>query len=169
MPYKNPEARRARSARYYQANKHKWPSYAEKKNARTPEQWAEIRKRYDSAYEPKRRWLYSEERKLYPWLNSLRNSKTRAKTMGIPFDLTRDWVRARWTGRCEITGIEFVLSDRRTPYLFSPSLDRIAPEKGYTQDNCRFVIHAVNALKGAGTDEQMLSIAKAIVENFKVT
>lgn len=77
-----------------------------------------------------------------------------------------EWAEKRWTGKCEITGLPFILSTQRNPYLFSPSLDKIVPSLGYVPDNCRFILHAVNALKGAGTDEQMLEIAKAIVEKL---
>jgi hypothetical protein len=46
---------------------------------------------------------------------------------------------------------------------FSPSIDRIIPTLGYTKGNCRFILHALNALKGSGTDEQALAIAGAFV------
>lgn len=126
------------------------------------------RQRWNQNYEPKRTTLYQRTRERLPWLNSLRGAKQRAKRDGLPFLLTQEWAASRWTGRCEVTDIEFVFSTGRNPYLFSPSLDRIIPSLGYTPDNCRFVLHAVNALKGAGTNEQMLQIAKAIVSNSTV-
>jgi hypothetical protein len=125
------------------------------------------RRRYNENYEERRNKRYHQTRAWLPWLNSLNNSRARAKKRGISFTLTKEWALARWTGRCEVTGIEFVLSDARNPYLFSPSIDRIIPSLGYTESNSRFVIHAVNALKGAGTDDDMVLIAAAIVRNFQ--
>lgn len=121
------------------------------------------RLRWESSTLQARRENYAAARITLPWRNSLNSSRARAKQAGIPFALTREWCIARWTGRCEVTGIEFVMSRGRHPYLYSPSLDRIDAKRGYVPDNCRFVIHAVNALKGAGTDADMLEIASAIV------
>lgn len=99
-----------------------------------------------------------------PWRSLLASRQTHAKQKGLPFNLTEEWAIARWTGRCEVTDILFVLGQRGTgPKPFSPSIDKIDPALGYTQENCRFVIHAVNALKGTLTDEQMIEIAKAII------
>lgn len=43
-------------------------------------------------------------------------------------------------------------------------MDRIDSSKGYTQDNCRFILFAVNSFKGVGTDALMLEIAQALLE-----
>lgn len=51
----------------------------------------------------------------------------------------------RADGHCEVTGIPFnrnALAGTRRPY--APSLDRINPTAGYTKDNCRLVLFAVN-------------------------
>jgi hypothetical protein len=127
----------------------------------------ERRARWYEAHKVRAKQRYHATRTWLPWLNALRGSKQRAVKHNIPFTLTKEWAEARWTGRCEVTNIEFVLSDKRSPYLFSPSLDRIIPTLGYTPENSRFVLHAVNALKGQGTDEDMLRIAKAIIEHQK--
>lgn len=122
------------------------------------------RKMSTAKFEPKRRAKYQKTRQTTPWLNALKGAKARAKKLGLPFDLTSAWCVERWTGRCEVTNIPFFMSTQRCPYLFSPSLDRIVANNGYVVSNCRFVLHAVNALKGAGTDCDMLLIATAIVD-----
>src|ERR1700738_5064705 len=102
-----------------------------------PEELAARNRRYSAKYHSGRgKTEYQKRRLTYPWLNSLRGSKQRAKKEGIPFSLTRDWARERWNGNCEVTGLPFIFSTRRNPYLFSPSLDRIVPELGYAPDNC---------------------------------
>jgi hypothetical protein len=136
------------------------------KAAMSPEERRERRRPWDESHKAREAKRYHATRIWLPWLNSFRGSKQRAKRENIPFTITKEWAIARWTGKCEVTGIEFVLSTSRNPYLFSPSLDRIVPSLGYTPDNSRFVLHAVNALKGAGTDTDMLKIATAIVRSL---
>lgn len=48
--------------------------------------------------------------------------------------------------------------------MYWPSIDRIDPKVGYLTSNCRIILHAVNALKGEGTDADILLVANAIVE-----
>ncbi len=93
----------------------------------------------------------------------LRGAKSRAVKYGRDYDLTLDWARARWTGKCELTVIEFDWS-RGTIHALSPSLDRIDSSIGYTQENCRFILQAINAFKGAESDEMMFTIARAMLE-----
>ena len=102
-----------------------------------------------------------------PWIQLIRSAKDRARLKRIAFDLTDEWGEARWTGRCEVTGIEFDLSapTRNGPRLFGPSVDRIDSSKSYTMDNCRIVLLAVNAFKNDGTDEDMYLIANALIAN----
>ena len=99
-----------------------------------------------------------------PWKALLKGAEQRARRKGVPFKLSGKWVKDHWTGRCELTGIEFVLGQRGPgPKAFSPSIDRIKPELGYTDSNCRFVIWAVNAFKAEGDDAQMFEIARALL------
>lgn len=100
-----------------------------------------------------------------PWRGLLNAAKWRAKQRGLTFALTDEWARERWTGRCELSDIPFVLGRRESgPKTYSPSIDQIRAKGGYTPDNCRFVIWAVNALKHDGTDEDVYRIARAIVD-----
>lgn len=109
---------------------------------------------------------YYKSREKSPWLVSLQSAKARCKKSGIEFSLTFGWARVRWTGRCELTDIPFVLNLGHGPGTFSPSIDRIDPAGGYTPDNCRFILYPINAMKGAGTEADMLMIAKAIVDRL---
>jgi hypothetical protein len=101
-----------------------------------------------------------------PWKYLLQSRRYDARNKNLPFDLTNEWAAARWTGKCEITGIAFGLNGKRGPFPFSPSVDRIDPTKGYTQDNCRFVLWGCNAIKGVGTDADMYKIACAIAASI---
>ena len=93
-------------------------------------------------------------------------ARVRARKKALPFNLTKEWCESRWTGRCEVTGVKFIVGTKiRGP--FSPSLDQIKPSAGYTQDNCRFILWAVNNMKGVGSNADMAEIAKAIVEHHE--
>ena len=111
---------------------------------------------------------YQETRLNLPWRIPFNAAKARAKSTGIPFDLTHKWAIARWTGKCEITNIEFKLGrPMREPKTFTPSIDRIKPKAGYLQTNCRFILQGINSLKSNDTDETVLFIARAIVNRLK--
>lgn len=99
-----------------------------------------------------------------PWLPLMTGARHRSLKSGLPFDLTREWCEARWTGRCELTGIEFSLNTPKRD-SFAPSIDKIDPAKGYVQSNCRFVLWAFNLFKYTGTDETMYSLARTLVES----
>lgn len=93
----------------------------------------------------------------------IRGAKSRAIKYGRDFDLTLEWARERWTGKCELTGLSFDWS-KGLIHAFSPSIDRIDSAGGYLQTNCRFILQAINAFKGSQSDEVMIQIALALVQ-----
>ncbi len=102
------------------------------------------------------------------WMILLNAAKARARKRQQPYDLTREWAAARWTGHCEITGLPFATEAiGRTGKIYSASIDKIDPKLGYVQPNCRFVLFAVNTLKHDGADEDMYFIAAAITRAHK--
>lgn len=104
-----------------------------------------------------------------PWLSLLFGAMARARKKKVPFELTQDWAASRWTGRCEMTGIAFRFKGTGPgPKVFSPSIDRIEPKLGYVPSNCRFILWAINAMKGEATDAEVFEIAEAIVEKVPV-
>lgn len=83
------------------------------------------------------------------------------------FDIDAHWVRdqiAKQNCSCAITGIPFALSEpgKRNPY--APSLDRINSRKGYTKDNVRVVLHAVNLALSDWGDEVFTRVCMAVAE-----
>lgn len=142
--------RRASALRWYYANKSK----ARKKN----QEWYARNKEHAAAMALTR----LRER---PYLYLLAQAKTRARKRGLVCDLTVEWAQARWTGRCELTGIAFQVGKGQGP--FSPSIDRRDRSRGYTTKNSRFILLGINMLKHVGTDAQMFRLARAIVESQK--
>jgi len=104
----------------------------------------------------------------YPWYGSLLAAGDRSRNKQHEFDLTAEWAERNYNGVCSLTGIPFVVAARGAPGKsggrpYSPSIDRINPLKGYTQDNCRWVLFAVNSFKQQMTDAEMYHIAKALI------
>jgi len=94
----------------------------------------------------------------------LKSARRRAKRYDMPFSLTKDWVQIKLlTGNCELTGIEFD-SESAGISPFSPSLDRIKPELGYTEENCRVVCWVLNAAMNNWGLEPVLKMASALLE-----
>jgi len=73
-----------------------------------------------------------------------KGARFRAMTKGVPFSLTPDWIsKNQEVNLCELTGLPFVYGELHSPY--ARSLDRIIPEDGYTPENTRLVLWALNA------------------------
>lgn len=88
------------------------------------------------------------------------NSAKRRRQEGL--DITPEWIQKKLeTGRCEITGLPFVL-DRWGKGPWSPSLDRTDNDKGYAFDNVKVVVWCYNAAKGEATSADVLRLAEAL-------
>ena len=110
-----------------------------------------------------RRKYYLKVARETPWKAAIDAAKARARALGRAYELDLEWAQATWTGRCSVTGIEFVkIDDKANP--FSPSIDRIDSSIGYTKENSRFVIWAVNAFKRDWPEEIMMRVARALIE-----
>jgi hypothetical protein len=142
----------------------------------TPEEWDEHKKKKDcekcarwNARNPgKSNGNLRKRRGAFPWYSSLLHAGDRSRKVGHEHDLTVEWAIATYTGVCSLTGVPFVIS-ALTPAgkcgvrPYSPSIDRINPLKGYTQDNCRWVLSAINSFKGEMSDAEMYHVALALL------
>lgn len=104
----------------------------------------------------------AKNRKRRPWISSFICTRRRAKKLGVKYELTLKWADSVYTGVCSLTGLPFVVG-KVNPYTHT--IDRVIPADGYTPNNCRFVLFAVNAMKGNGSDVDVIKIAKALVKN----
>lgn len=95
------------------------------------------------------------------------HTRINADRRGIDFTLTKDWFAERVaSGKCELTGIDFVLDQKRHPFL--PSPDRIDTQGPYSAENCRMVLWMINCAKGTTEDSEFrlafLRVAEAMRE-----
>jgi hypothetical protein len=94
-------------------------------------------------------------------------ARHRAKKRGLPCDLDPQNIQDRIeTGFCELTGIPFALDKPRS--WNAPSLDRIDSTKGYTRENTRVVLYALNVMANTWGPGRILEIAAAIVKRRKI-
>jgi hypothetical protein len=141
---------------YFQRNKERTSARRSLASKRFYKENREARLAYHRVYESTR---------VPAWKIAFKAAKQRALKKKIEFGLTKEWALVRWTGRCELTGIEFVRSVGKGggPGIYSCSLDRIDHALGYVESNCRFVLASVNAFRGSGSDDEMLAIAKKLI------
>lgn len=96
-------------------------------------------------------------RQAAPWVDLLRFAKMRAGRRALPFALDAAWARSQWTGFCSLSGVAFQIGG--APGL-SPSLDRIDKARGWTPDNCRFILAALGAARCSGlSDAGLVKVA----------
>lgn len=94
------------------------------------------------------------------------SAKKRSKKFNLEINITANWIDQKLIkGFCELTGLPFDFKSSEKYFInpYSPSIDRINSEKGYTKDNVRIVLSSVNAALGEHGEEQMLPILKAMV------
>ena len=106
---------------------------------------------------------WRDEKRGYALVNV---AKHRAKSSGIPFDLSAENIQARIDkGVCEVTGIPFDLSTPRS--WNAPSLDQITPRAGYTTGNTRVVLYALNVMANSWGLQRIVEVSKGILESRK--
>lgn len=96
--------------------------------------------------------------------NTYEKARRRAREKKIPFDLDVDFLLEIFpeNGLCPITGEEMTWGGEKSN---SPSLDRFAPDKGYTKGNVRWVLDHANLLK---SDRNIELIEKIYFDMKKV-
>ena len=132
-------------------NKEKYQFYKNKYNYTGTEEEFKLRQEriknnsrdYSKIYQKQNRFKYR-----------VKTAKYRALKNNIPFDLTEEFVKDLWDkqeGKCYYSGI---LMTVETTGRHSISLDRVIPEKGYTQDNVVLCSWVVNTMKNNLTVEE---------------
>ena len=165
MPYKDPAVAKAYRDAWWTKHRSEQILRLRKRYHDDPKYY---RQRSKEGYEkhPEAQTKYRLKRRLaYPWRHLLKGAKERSIKKNVPFSLTEEWASAKWTGRCELTGLEFVTNGLGSgPKPRSPSIDRRIPSIGYTSENCRFVLSCINSFKHEGTEEEMYEVAESLLK-----
>jgi hypothetical protein len=123
-------------------------------------------KEYDARRATARKELHRSKRDQLKHAGlSIASLKRRAVSHGWEFTLTNSWLQEKFSiGKCELTGLPFKTSLGKVgPY--SPTVDRIDSSKGYTEDNCRVILWALNAGFGNWGLEIALPIWKELIRS----
>jgi hypothetical protein len=95
-----------------------------------------------------------------------RAAKSRAKALGVTFELDLDDVlrRVLENGRCEVTGVPFDMSPGSATKrgALAPSLDQIQPRGGYTPGNTQIVCWAYNLMRSNFDQPELERFIKAL-------
>src|SRR5574343_274335 len=132
----------------------------------------------DAAHAATKRWYYnnhdyclsskSKWRRENPFkakaVSLISNAQRRAAKKNLECYKSMDWVVAQLEKCRALFGLPF---DFNTGVIISPyslSFDRIDQSKGYTEDNTQVILQGINGLKLTGTNEDVITIAKAICQ-----
>lgn len=152
---KQKEARLLAARNYYHRNKEKCLANSKEWNAK------------NLSHSRKRSLEYKRKN---PIRLLLLNSRAAAKRKGVYFDITLEELEIRLKSMiCEKTGLplEFVYDGENKTHPWNPSIDRIDPKGVYTSDNIQIVCWVYNIAKNAWTDDVVLRMAEALVNNQK--
>jgi hypothetical protein len=93
--------------------------------------------------------------------NMMKNSRSRAKKLNLPFDLSKKFLNSIFQTYCPVFGIPFYMEpqeqgDPANP--FTPSIDRVDNNKGYIRTNVRIICFRANRLKSNATVEELENV-----------
>ena len=92
--------------------------------------------------------------------------RSRCKKKGLECTISVDYIAKKIAGGvCEVTGIPFDLSTDGTRVnnrSFCPSVDRIDPSLGYTEDNVQIVVWIYNRAKGVCGHGDVMKLVEAL-------
>ena len=98
--------------------------------------------------------------------NKLMSAKKRANKDNMEFNLTNAFITSLWQqqeGKCAKTG---VVMGRIGDKWLSPSLDRIDPLKGYTEENVQWTCWRYNDAKSNMSDDAFISLCLAVASVY---
>lgn len=96
----------------------------------------------------------------------LANARHRAKTKGLPFNLTHEHLHEILTPTCPVLGLELrTHRGSKGARDDSPSLDRLVPELGYVEGNVMVISGKANRIKSDASFEELLAVAQFYKEH----
>lgn len=126
---------------------------------------------YEAAKAGRAERIKTERSKFYDVAKSaIDRAVYRAKRKNLQCDITAEWILdqiERQHFRCALTGIKFTALRKRgdgwqkNPY--APSPDRIDNRRGYTEDNVRIVLSAVNIALNEWGEDMLREIANGLI------
>lgn len=94
----------------------------------------------------------------------LSQTKTNAKRRDVTVDLTEEYLYELFKqqkGICALSGVPIQIEGNSNLRL---SIDKITPDKGYTEGNVQWTIFAANRAKGDLTQDDFVELCKLVIE-----
>ena len=109
-----------------------------------------------------KRWSETKGSIPHRLMRALGKAKSRAKTYGIKFEITLEYVTAVYPkdDLCPVFRIPLEWGGEGDERNNSPSLDRIVPELGYVEGNVVWISNRANILKRDATWEELQRVAE---------
>lgn len=148
------ERKKALGRRHYLMHREKMLERQKQYRIENSETWKQKSRNHHASVKGRARSLFNAARR-------------RSTDRNYEFTIDLEWIETRISaGKCEITGLPFSLETRvsghRNPY--APSLDRRDNSKGYTKENCRIILWALNMGFADWGQETYIKIARRLIE-----
>lgn len=129
-------------------------------------EWARI-KANDPDFSIRRRQKFQQANPKLAWAwNATNRARQRAKTLGMEFNLTSEYVASIAPDLCPVFSLPMEYPDgslrrgmTQGPQLFSASLDRITPSRGYVIGNVAVICHKANRIKADASLAEIEAVA----------
>jgi hypothetical protein len=82
------------------------------------------------------------------------NAKSRAKKLGLEFDLSKKWLEENAPTHCPLLGIELTYNAIKSEFNCA-SIDKVNSSKGYTRDNCKIISFKANRIKSDASIKEL--------------
>jgi hypothetical protein len=130
---------------------------------RKPKTLAELKARYHANPEEfrlKERERAKRDPKRYWAKHVAKNARTRAAKIGVPFELTTEYILSIIPDKCPVFGTPFIFVGNGAVGPDSASLDRLVPAKGYVQGNVVVISHFANTIKNNASAKEVARVAQ---------
>lgn len=97
-------------------------------------------------------------------------AKSRAKELGLPYNLKADWIIEQLKKGCPVFKRPFEINEYRSG-LWAATIDKFKPELGYTETNSFVISRLANNIKSNANSEQVFKVAEWMkgVENEELS
>lgn len=107
---------------------------------------------------------YKYHRESSPFVHKCTRARSRSSSLGIPFNLTPEYLESIWTGVCPVFKHPISLTgDRKNE--FTAELDRFIPELGYVKGNVHFLSRRANRLKNNVSSKELQQLLEWMLKN----
>jgi len=98
--------------------------------------------------------------KLFKAQKMLSNIKGKCRREDIPFNLTLEHLLEVFPDECPVFHLPFYMDEKKVHTSFSPSVDKIIPELGYTIGNVQIISFKANTMKQDATLAELYIFAQ---------